>query len=152
RPCVVVGKALCTGPTGAWPLPAVELNLIHLYEQNRFASNAVLFPRELVGRYGMYDCHLGMRRLCDWDLWLRFMKHVPFLVVDELISEVYEGHADPRGITVPWDLSLFRYLHGIQRDALLTPASWRDYEVDSLRIGEVELAKDFRRRVYEERI
>jgi len=89
RPSVVVGKAFFTAPTGTWTLPAVELNLVNLYEQNRFANNAVLFPRGLVERYGMYDCHIGMRRLCDWDLWLRFMRHVPFLVVDELISEVY---------------------------------------------------------------
>ena len=62
-----------------------------------------------------------MRRLCDWDLWLRLIKHIPFVVVDEIISDVYDGNPGSIGTTVPWDLALFRYLHDIPRDALLTP-------------------------------
>jgi len=100
----------------------------------------------------MYDCHIGMRRLCDWDLWLRYIRHVPFVVADEVVSEVFEANPGSIGLTVPWDLPLFRYLHDIPRDELLTPTRWREYAVDALRIAEVEVEKDLRRRLYEEHI
>ncbi len=125
-----------------------ELNLITLYHQNRFANNSVLLAREILDRFGLYDPHLAMRRLCDWDLWLRLIKHIPFVVVDEIIADVYDANPGSIGTTVPWDLALFRYLHDIPRDALLTPAAWHDYQVDSLTIGDIPLAKDFRRRVW----
>ncbi len=108
----------------------------------------MLLAREILDRFGLYDPHLAMRRLCDWDLWLRLIKHIPFVVVDEIISDVYDSNPGSIGTTVPWDLALFRYLHDIPRDALLTPAAWHAYQVDSLTIGDIPLAKDFRRRVW----
>ncbi len=148
RPAVAIGKANYTGPSGQWVIPEGELNLVTLYHQNRFANNSVLLAREILDRFGLYDPHLAMRRLCDWDLWLRLIKHIPFVVVDEIIADVYESNPGSIGTTVPWDLALFRYLHDIPRDALLTPAAWHDYQVDSLTIGGIPLAKDFRRRVW----
>ena len=148
RPGLVIGKASFTGPSGQWVLPQGELNLVTLYHQNRFANNSVLLAREVLDRFGLYDPHLAMRRLCDWDLWLRLIKHVPFVVVDEIIADIVEGNPGSVGTTAPWDLALFRYLHDIPRDALLTPAAWHDYQVDSLAIGGIPLAKDFRRRVW----
>src|SRR5262249_34194359 len=127
--CVGFGKSLYHSSAGGdYTIPTVELNLRTLYQQNRIANNSVLVPREVFERYGMYDCHIGMRRLCDWDLWLRYLKHVPFIAVDEVVSEVWEATPGSLGNTVPWDLSLFRYLHDIPRDALLTPAAWQTYE------------------------
>ena len=149
EPVVVVGHCRRERATES-VLPYVELNLINLYHQNRLANNTVLFDRCLIEKYGMYDCHIGMRRLCDWDLWLRYIKHVPFVVIDDVISQVFDYNPDSIGVTVPWDPLLFRYLHAISRDHLLTPDRWRDYEVDGLRIGDVEIQKDFRRRLYEE--
>jgi glycosyltransferase involved in cell wall biosynthesis len=152
EPTVIVGRALFTGRGGEWKLPAVELSLVTLYEQNRLANNAVLVPREIFDRHGMYDCHIGMRRLSDWDLWLRLIKHVPFVAIDEVITDVHEGRPGALGLTVPWDLPLFRFLHDVPRDALLTPACWRDYSVDALRVGGVEVPKDLRRRLWEEHV
>src|SRR5262249_53765344 len=56
------------------------------------------------------------------------------------------------GLTVPYDMSLFRYFTDVPRDELLTPARWHDYEVDARRIGDVELAPEIWRRLYEEQI
>lgn len=94
-------------------------------ETNRFANNADLFPRHSVETYGMYDCYIGMRRLCDWDLWLRLIKHIPFVVIDAVISRVYESNPGSLGLTVHYDIPLFYYIHSILRDHLLTPALWR---------------------------
>lgn len=152
EPVLVLGRALFHGKLGQGILPRQPVDIVSLYEINRFANNSVLFPRSLVETYGMYDPHIGMRRLCDWDLWLRLIKHIPFITLDEVISEVFEGNVGAIGVTVPWDMALFRYLHSIPRDHLLTPEQWQDYPVDSLTIGDVVLTGEHRRRLYEEQI
>jgi len=152
EPAVVVGRARFTSCDQTWTLPAVELSLPALYEQNRFANNAVLVPREMLDRHGLYDCHIGMRRLCDWDLWLRLLKRERFIVVDDVITDVQEGRPGAVGLTVPWDLALFRFLHDVPRDDLLVSGRWHDYPVDTLRPADVEVPNDLRRRLWEEHV
>lgn len=149
---VIVGQSLLSFNQEQITLPGDEIMLHTLNRSNQLTNNSVLVPRVLFEQYGMYDCHIGMRRLCDWDLWLRFIRHVPFHVVRHVISETTAGNPHAIGVTVPYDLALFRYWHDIPRNHLLTPTRWRDYSIDDLRIGNIEIAHDFRRRLYEEHI
>ncbi|HEY0555546.1 MAG TPA: glycosyltransferase, partial [Thermoanaerobaculia bacterium] len=146
---VVFGSALLERADG-WSreLPDVPVHLLTLSFENRLANNSVLVPRGLFDRHGLYDCHVGMRRLCDWDLWLRLARHAPFLGIERRVSRATVAtDAVSLGVTVPFELPLFRFLHAIPRDALLTPGRWRGYEVDGARIGDVEVPGDFRRRL-----
>ncbi len=151
---VVFGAALLERADG-WSreLPDVPVHLLTLSFENRLANNSVLVPRALFDRHGLYDCHVGMRRLCDWDLWLRLARHAPFLGIERRVSRVaVASDAVSLGATVPFELPLFRFLHAIPRDALLTPGRWRDYAVDGARIGDVEVPGDFRRRLEQDAI
>lgn len=152
EPVVVVGHAHFSGQRGEWTLPDAPVNLATLYDHNRLGNNTVLFPAEAIHHYGMYDCHIAMRRLCDWDLWLRYIRVLPFVVVDQVISDVFESNPGSLGLTVPWDLALFRFVHNISRAHLLTPNQWHDYPVDSLEIGDARIPNAIRRRVYEDQI
>lgn len=152
EPVFVHGRAMFHSHLGQGVLPKDKINIVNLLHRNAIPNNGVLFPRRLVEIYGLYDPHIGMRRLCDWDLWLRLIQHVPFITLDAVVSDVYEGNTGAIGVTVPWDMELFRYLNAIPRNHLLTPGRWRQYPIDSLTIGEVELAGEFRRRLYEEQI
>ncbi|HEY0515459.1 MAG TPA: glycosyltransferase [Thermoanaerobaculia bacterium] len=146
---VIFGQAVLERSSG-WTrtLPDVEVHLLTLSFENRLANNSVLVPRRLFDLYGMYDCHVGMRRLCDWDLWLRLARHAPFLGVERRVSAVTVASDEVSlGVTVPFELPLFRLLHSIPRDGLLTPQRWRDYEVDGARIGGVEIAGALRERL-----
>lgn len=152
EPVVVVGRAQMNTRLGKASIPPANVELVDLMVNNRFANNSVLFPRHLVNTLGMYDPHIGMRRLTDWDLWLRYYRRVPFVIIDRIVANVYESNVGAIGVTVPWDLSLFRYIHNIPRDHLLTLQSWRDYPVDGLNIGGVEVKGEIRRRLYEDQI
>jgi len=152
EPVVVVGRCHAKTETHELTFPLKDLNISNLYLENLLANNSVLLPRHLVSKYGMYDCHIAMRRICDWDLWLRYMKHVDFLAIDEIVSDVYGANPDSIGMTVPYDLPLIRYFQHIPRNHLLTPGCWRDYEVDALRIGDVEIDNNLRQRLYEKHI
>jgi glycosyltransferase involved in cell wall biosynthesis len=152
REAVIVGTSIFHHNGQTQHAPFVEVNPSTLFETNRFANNCTLIPRELFDRFGMYDCHLAMRRACDWDLWLRLIKFVPFHVVGEIVADVFTFQDGSIGKVTPWDIGVFRYFHDIPRDHLLTPDRWRDYSVDCLRVGDVPLPGDLRRRVYEEHI
>lgn len=151
-PSVVVGQSVLTVGDEQLTLPGEEIKLHTLNQNNQITNNSVLFPRALVAQYGMYDCHIGMRRLCDWDLWLRFVRHLPFRFVRQVISETAAGNPHAIGVTVPLDLALFRYWHDIPRSHLLSPTRWRDYQVDSLRIEDTDITHEFKQRLYEEQI
>jgi glycosyltransferase involved in cell wall biosynthesis len=148
---VVFGESLLEGP--GWPArtlppPDVEVHLLTLSFENRIANNSVLVPRAVFDRYGMYDPHAAMRRVCDWDLWLRLARHVPFLKVDRRVSRaVVASDGAALGVTVPFELPLFRFLQSIPRDRLLTPARWREYPVDTSRIAGVEVPGALRERL-----
>jgi glycosyltransferase involved in cell wall biosynthesis len=148
---VVFGESLLEGP--GWPArtlppPDVEVHLLTLSFENRIANNSVLVPRAVFDRHGMYDPHAAMRRICDWDLWLRLARHVPFLKVDRRVSRVtVASDGSALGTTIPFELPLFRFLQSIPRDRLLTPARWRDYPVDASRIAGVEVPGALRERL-----
>jgi glycosyltransferase involved in cell wall biosynthesis len=152
EPAVIVGHCHARGRTIQKDYPDRQPDLSSLYATNFIANNSVLIPRTVIERYGMFDCHIAMRRLCDWDMWLRYAKHLSFVLVDDIVSHVELELPDSVGLTTPLDLSLVRFFHSVQRDHLLTPARWREYEVDSLRAGEIEIEGELRLRLYEEQI
>jgi glycosyltransferase involved in cell wall biosynthesis len=49
----------------------VPLSLETLNATNLIPNGTVLCSREFFKRVGLYDPHLLVRRICDWDLWLR---------------------------------------------------------------------------------
>jgi glycosyltransferase involved in cell wall biosynthesis len=146
---VVHGSALLERADG-WTreLPDAPVHLLTLSFENRIANNSVLVSRELFDRHGLYDPHVAMRRLCDWDLWLRLARHAPFLGIERRVAvTTVATDAVSLGATVPFELPLFRALSSIPRDSLLTPGRWRDYEVDGARLGGVEVTGAFRERL-----
>src|SRR5712692_2375829 len=118
---VVVGRCHARGRTHELMMPFLEVNLANLTHTNFMAHNSVLVPRCLVDEYGMYDCHIVMRRNFDWDLWLRLIKYVPFVMLEELISDMFAEQPDSVMMTTPLDLPVIRFLQAIDRNALLTP-------------------------------
>lgn len=103
-----------------------------LQKRNCIANNAVLHSKELPWLYGSYDCHLALRRLCDWDLWLRWAKEVPFIFLDKVISRVEAEHEGSIGLTCPLDLECFRLFQSQYRNYLLSPDTFGDYDLDIL--------------------
>jgi glycosyltransferase involved in cell wall biosynthesis len=151
-PAVIVGRCHARGRTLQGYFPDREPEPSAFFETNFIANNSVLVPRLIVERRGMYDCHIAMRRICDWDLWIRYIRHYPFHVVEEVVSDVEAELPDSVGMTMPHDLPLIRFFQSVRRDQLLTLARWREYEVDGLRVGEAEIEGEFRRRLYEDQI
>lgn len=46
---------------------------------NHIANGGVVLMREVIEDVGLYDPHVTLTRLCDWDLWKRIVKKYEFL-------------------------------------------------------------------------
>lgn len=127
---------------GQWEVHDVKTDAKHIHKNefsysslikgNFIANNSVLHHKDIIHKYGMYDCHLTMRRLCDWDLWIRWAKEVPFIYVDKVVSYIEMMVDGSLGDTVTYDLDTSRVMFGYNRNESLTPENIKDYIVDSL--------------------
>lgn len=74
--------------------PAIDL----LQNINFIPNGAVMCTRQFFDRYGLYDPHLGIRRVCDWDLWRRaVILGAGFEQVDQIIGRE-KGRMSPRSL------------------------------------------------------
>jgi glycosyltransferase involved in cell wall biosynthesis len=122
------GKSFLLGP---WPL-TIEL-LQHL---NTIPNGATLCRRSFFDQYGLYDPHLILRRICDWDLWLRGVRlGAKFKYVNRLLGSEF-GHTSPVSIgrSVEWDYKV-TYAYMVceermeERTAAIRPSTIDLYDV-----------------------
>lgn len=103
-----------------------------LMNGNYIANNTVMHHKALFDIAGMYDSHVVMRRLSDYDLWLRFAKHADFIWIDDVVSHVRANLADSLGKEIPLFFTRLRKSLFVQRDHLLKPTTIQDYDVIDL--------------------
>ncbi|MFC3799812.1 glycosyltransferase [Cohnella sp. GCM10012308] len=101
---------------------------------NTIANNTVLHSKDIPYLYGGYDCHVTMKRLCDWDLWCRWSEHINIVHVNAIVSLVEGNQEDSLGRTVVLDQSIFKYIQNIneERNTLLRLDAIHEYVVDRL--------------------
>lgn len=103
-----------------------------LQTRNLFANNSVLYHKSLCDKYGMYDMHLFAKTGCDWDLWQRYIKHVPFYYVDKLVSVVESFHNNSIGKECKYHKGLYTLITSKDRTSQLTPDNYGEYVIDDL--------------------
>lgn len=116
---------------------------------NKIINNAVIHNRSLCYKYGAYDCHLIMRRLCDWDLWMRWMQEVPFYFIDELVSIIEAECENSLGKTCVYDINLTRMFFAHNRNKQLCLNNLPQYLIDDLSMIENQNIKE---KAYKEHI
>lgn len=76
-----------------------------LRKQNTICNNAVLLRRHAVDHVGGWDEDASMRRICDWDHWLRIGCWYDAVRVGVLVGEQFAFNYDSLGVNVPLDLA-----------------------------------------------
>lgn len=116
---------------GGWPL-TLEL----LRNLNTIPNGGVMVRRSFFDRYGLYDPHILMRRICDWDLWLRALALGAKYCHVEKIGAVEYGlrSANSIGNTVAWDVKVAcAYMlddrYHLDRSHRLRPEAIPNYDV-----------------------
>lgn len=111
---------------------AFDYNMLQV--TNIIANNTVLHSKEIPYIYGGYDCHVALKRLCDWDLWRRWAEYVPIIHVDKIVSLVEGNQDESLGRTCVLDQSILNYSQNIDRCSALSIQNLEEYEVDNLDI------------------
>jgi hypothetical protein len=104
-----------------------------LLERNMVSNHAVMLKKEVIDRVGMYDPHILIRRLADWDLWRRVIRHFPMHRINHWIGEAWgPATSDSLGATVSsdWD-TMLKYMT-IQRDEVLKENVITDFVVNDI--------------------
>jgi rhamnosyltransferase len=102
---------------------------------NYIPNVAVVHRREILDRVGTYDPHILLRRLCDWDLWLRIAAAGTIGHTDVVIGEANGWDTpDSLGRTASLDPELTQRYMSLDRDARLHPQKVLDYPVDGLEV------------------
>lgn len=88
---------------GGWPL-TLEL----MKNLNTIPNSGVLVRRSFFEAYGLYDPHIIMRRICDWDLWLRALWMGARFHHLDITSSTEYGLVSPNSIgnTIKWDVKV----------------------------------------------
>ncbi|OAJ51517.1 hypothetical protein A6V36_15950 [Paraburkholderia ginsengiterrae] len=100
---------------------------------NHIPNNAVLMPRTIVEDVGLYDPHIGMARICDWDLWGRIADSYELKFVDVAVGQ--EGgpmQSDSVGNTYALDSAASDEWMRTYRNERLRPENFGEYDVFSL--------------------
>ncbi|MDR9853301.1 glycosyltransferase [Paenibacillus sp. VCA1] len=111
EPCLVYGKCKFVDLLSKHEIIFGEkFNFNMLRLTNTIANNTVLHHRQIAFDYGGYEMHVSMKRLCDWDLWLRWSEKISIHHVDHIVSLVEGNQIDSLGRTAVLDQSILKYL------------------------------------------
>lgn len=110
-----------------------SISLHNINSWNCISNNAVLVPRYILEDIGLYDPHILMTRLCDWDLWRRISRKYVLRYVDVCVGEV-GGPAtdDSLGKTYALDTWASEEQMRLERDFSLRPENFAEYDIFAL--------------------
>ncbi|MFE0559234.1 glycosyltransferase [Paenibacillus sp. NPDC058910] len=137
EPCLVYGKCRFVDLLSKQELIfGDEFDYNKLRLTNTIANNTVLHHRELPFLYGGYEIHVSMKRLCDWDLWVRWSEKILMVHINSIVSLVEGNQIDSLGRTAVLDQSIIKYLQAQndERNCRLQINNIEKYIVDSLKI------------------
>ena len=136
------------GDFGRDPTPQVLLR-----SNNYLANNSVLVHRRVLEEVGLYDPHVCIARLCDWDLMRRIADRFELLAVDVAVGrQLGPSTTDSLGHTYQMEPWLAVEWMNRDRDESLRPSAFAEYDVLAVppdlspeaRVEIAELAEGFR--------
>jgi glycosyltransferase involved in cell wall biosynthesis len=117
---------------------------------NHIPNNGVLVPRTVLEKVGLYDPHIALARICDYDLWCRIRRRVPITFVPVRVGEEHgPAHADSLGSTYVLDHWAADDRLRQRRDELLSPSRFLDVDVFDIEGFASERTREVVRRLVE---
>jgi glycosyltransferase involved in cell wall biosynthesis len=122
-----------TGAEQTIPLGADGTPQVLLRSNNYIANNSVLLHREVLETVGLYDPHICVVRLCDWDLMRRIAERYELRAVNVAVGrELGPSTSDSLGHT--YGVEYWSAVEWMQRprDEALRPDRFEDYDVTAV--------------------
>jgi hypothetical protein len=113
--------------------PTVQPCYASLLQGNKIGNVSALLHRRTLEKYGFYNPHVVMRRLSDWDLWLRISEHEPPHLVPHVLARGHGGFPDSINCRAPLpECEDFHLMAQLSSPEELTPGQLLDFDVVSL--------------------
>ena len=108
----------------------VDLSEHNIRTWNHIPNSSVLMPRHIIEDVGLYDPHVVMSRICDWDLWRRVSEKYLLHYVGTPVGEV-TGPATPDSIGKTYVLDRWASEEWMRtsRNHKLRPEAFSEYEI-----------------------
>jgi hypothetical protein len=104
---------------------------------HNFLGNAsFVVHRSVIESVGLYDPHIGLSRVCDWDLWIRIHRLYPILVAPVAVGrELGLSRKDSLGNTYPMHFEVMQEMMAPDRTELLLPQNFLDRDFTAIPPG-----------------
>lgn len=100
---------------------------------NHIPNNGVMVPKAVLAEVGLYDPHISVARVCDYDLWLRVRRRFPVAFVSMCIGEEHgPAFSDSLGSTYVLDHWVADDRMRQLRNEQLRPENFPDVDVFDL--------------------
>lgn len=104
-----------------------------IFKQNTIANAAVIAKKEIFFQVGLYDPHIILTRICDWDLWIRISQHTPIKKINTLIGSEYGPTTkDSLGSNYFYNLEIAREYMLTNRNTALLPENYAEFAFTKL--------------------
>lgn len=114
-------------------LGADDFEMEKLWFGNNIPNGTVLVDKEVFENVGLYDPHIAITRLCDWDIWLRIGKKYHIHRVDAVLStEKGPIQSDSLWYTHVRDYQLVLEWMSLNRNEELKPENLPEYDVTNV--------------------
>ncbi|GEM_PF-2035260 len=119
-------------------------NLELLPMTNCIGNGAVVIHKSVIETVGLYDPHISVTRLCDWDLWKRISKLYHMLKIDYVVTEEYGASLkNSLGNTVDMNSWISLERMSEERDNALLPKNFEECDVTNYDNNSTEIFKQF---------
>lgn len=107
-----------------------DFDIEKLWFGNNIPNGTVLVDKEVFETVGLYDSHISITRLCDWDIWLRIGQRFHIYRIDKILStEKGPIQSDSLWYTHHRDYQLILEWMATNRNKALKPENFPDYDV-----------------------
>ena len=118
-----------------------EMN--EMYSTNFIGNAGVVLHRNVIEDIGLYDPHISVKRICDWDLWRRIIQKYDFEFTGVDASKEYGTTLDNSlGNTENLDLWIGLEQMSNKRNELLKPKNFLEYDIFSINETNTEFFLD----------
>lgn len=118
-----------------------EMN--NIYRTNFIGNAGVVLHKEVIENVGLYDPHVSIKRVCDWDLWRRVCQKYDFEFTNvDAGSEHGFKLNDSLGNTENLDSWVSLEQMSKNRDNLLLPDKFLDYDIFEINENNTDLFID----------
>lgn len=118
---------------------------------NTIANGSVVLHKEVLETVGLYDPHLTLTRLCDWDLWRRVSRKYPLEATHIIAGNEWGAtQQDSLGNSLKMNSWCAFERMNLDRDEMLKPQNYLECDIDYIPLRSSRLFRQYIVELYEQ--